>query len=131
MHESNRSEFGKVCGHPQRICWAVAQAGDKRSICPIGWKMWTSISPPIMAISVAPSRFTHGLIVSSGEFVLAWPGADLAEATMLCGTRSGRDIDKFKECSLTPGVAKCVNTPLVAECLFNLECRLAGGRPQA
>jgi flavin reductase (DIM6/NTAB) family NADH-FMN oxidoreductase RutF len=80
----------------------------------------------MMAISVSPLRFTHDLIVNSGEFVLAWPGEDLAEATMLCGTKSGRDIDKFAEANLTPMPGEHVKAPLVAECVANLECRLAG-----
>lgn len=80
----------------------------------------------MMAISVAPSRYTHGLIAQSGEFVLAWPGEDLAEATLFCGTRSGRDVDKFKEMKLTPLKGTHVKAPLIQECVANLECRLAG-----
>ena len=78
----------------------------------------------MMAISVAPPRFTHDLIAGSGEFVLAWPGEDLAEATMYCGTHSGRDVDKFRETGLTPVRGKHVRAPLIKECLANLECRL-------
>jgi len=80
----------------------------------------------MMAISVSPLRFTHGLIAGSREFVLAWPGEDLAEATLFCGTHSGRDVDKFQEAGLTPLPAKYVQGPLVGECIANLECRLAG-----
>lgn len=126
MRRSDRSEFNRLCGRPERICWAVAEADGRRSICPLGWKMWTSMSPPMMAISVGPTRFTHELIEASGEFVLAWPGEDLAEATMLCGTKSGRDMDKFAEAELTPLPAEHVSAPLVAECLANVECRLDG-----
>ena len=86
--------------------------------------MWTSGKPPMMAISVAPARFTHDLIANSGEFVLAWPGEELAEATMLCGTRSGRSYDKFAECNLTALPAEKVKAPLIKECLANLECRV-------
>jgi flavin reductase (DIM6/NTAB) family NADH-FMN oxidoreductase RutF len=111
---------------PERIVWAVAEHAGRRSICPLGWKMNTSISPPMMAISVAPPRFTHELIAGSGEFVLAWPGEDQAEATYFCGTRSGRDIDKFAKARLTALPGSVVKAPLVAECVANLECRVAG-----
>jgi len=74
----------------------------------------------MMAISVAPPRFTHDLIAESGECVLAWPGEDLA------GTNSGRRMDKFAECNLTRMPGKHVKTPLVKECKANLECRVDG-----
>jgi len=126
MHRGEKGEFNALCGRPQRICWAVAEHEEQRSICPIGWKMDTSIKPYMIAISVAPSRFTHGLIVGSGEFVLAWPGEDLARDTLLCGTRSGRDIDKFAATGLTPAKGEFVGAPLVEECIANLECRVTG-----
>lgn len=126
MKKTDNSAFRRLCARPQRIVWAVAEHKGKRSICPLGWKMDTSGSPKMMAISVAPSRFTHDLIVGSGEFVLAWPGEDLAEATLLCGTKSGRDVDKFEEAKLTPVKGEFVGAPLIEECLVNLECRLVG-----
>ena len=90
MRKTSLTEFRTLCGRPQRIVWAVAEHDGQRSICPLGWKMTTSNSPPMMAISVALTRFTHDLIANSGEFVLAWPGEGLAKATLFCGTRSGR-----------------------------------------
>ncbi len=110
---------------PERVVWAVAEHEGKRSICPLGWKMRTSGSPPMMAISVAPTRYTHELIVASGAFVLAWPGRGLAEATLFCGTRSGRDTDKFAHTGLTPLPARHIQAPLIKECVANLECRVA------
>ena len=38
----------------------------------------------------------------------------------------GEDIDKFKTFGLTPVPAKKVTPPLIAECLANIECRVAG-----
>ncbi|MCA1809773.1 MAG: flavin reductase family protein [Lentisphaerae bacterium] len=114
------------CSRPERVVWAVAEHNGRRSICPLGWKMKTSIKPPMMAVSIAPARFTHELVADSGEFVLAWPGEELAEATMLCGTRSGRDHDKFAETGLTALPARHVRAPIIKECNVNFECRVAG-----
>ena len=124
MRQIELGEYGKYTGRPKRVAWAVAEYEGQRSICPLGWKMSTSNRPPMKAISVAHTRFTHDLIVKSGCFVLAWPGEDLAEATFFCGTRSGRKFDKFKEMNLTPVMGTIVQAPLIEECLCNLECRL-------
>ncbi len=126
MRQADLHEFRMLCGNPQRIAWAVAQANGQRSICPLGWMMDTSMSPWMMAIAVAPKRFTHGLIAVSGEFVIAWPGADLAQATLQCGTTTGSEVDKFAAAGLTALTGTHVQTPLVAECIANLECRLVG-----
>ncbi len=126
MKESKISECKKYFVRPERIVWAVAQHDGKRSICPIGWKMTTSGAPYMMAISISPLRFTHSLIESSKSFVLAWPGEDLAKETYLCGTNSGRNVDKFKEYNLTAINASEVEAPLINECLVNMECKLSG-----
>lgn len=126
MKKTETQTFWEHCKSPSRVVWAVAEHAGRRSICPLGWKMRTSGSPPMVAISVAPSRYTHDLISASGDFVLSWPGGDLADATLLCGTCSGRDTDKFARAGLTPLPAEKVGAPLVKECVANLECRLAG-----
>jgi flavin reductase (DIM6/NTAB) family NADH-FMN oxidoreductase RutF len=109
---------------PEIVVWAVAEHDGRRSICPLGWTMRTSASPPMMAISVAPSRYTHGLIGGAGAFVLAYPGRELAQATLECGTHSGRDTDKFARVGVTTSPARHVPAPLIQECVVNLECRL-------
>lgn len=124
MHYDDLNAFRQLCGRPERICWAVAAFQQYRSICPLGWQMWASANPPMIAISMAPARFTHDLITRAGEFVLAWPGADLADATLDAGTRSGRGRDKFDELGLTALPAQAVKAPLVKECLANLECKV-------
>ena len=109
---------------PEVLAWAVAEHAGQRSICPVGWTMRTSLAPPMMAVSVAPTRFTHGLIEGSGGFVLAYPGRDLAQATAYCGTHSGRDVDKFARAAVTAVPGRRGPAPLVAECVANLECRV-------
>lgn len=126
MRKVDYKECKNLIGRPARIVWAVAEHEGKRSICPLGWKMSTSTSPPMIAISVASTRFTHDLICKSGGFVLAWPGEDLADATFFCGTNRGSDIDKFKKMNLTPLNAEHIEAPLIKECIANLECRLSG-----
>jgi flavin reductase (DIM6/NTAB) family NADH-FMN oxidoreductase RutF len=109
---------------PDVVAWAVAEHEGRRSICPLGWTMRTSATPPMVAISVAPSRFTHGLIEGSGAFVLAYPGRELVQATQYCGRHSGRDVDKFAASRVTALAGRLVAAPVVAECVANLECRV-------
>ena len=47
----------------------------------------------------------------------------LREATELCGTKSGRDTDKFKAAGLTQIPSIEVKAPSIKECRINIECR--------
>jgi flavin reductase (DIM6/NTAB) family NADH-FMN oxidoreductase RutF len=123
MEHIELRDFWKLL-RPEVVSWAVAEHDGRRSICPLGWTMRTSGSPPMMAISVAPARFTHGLIEAAGAFALAYPGRELAQVTLDLGTRSGADGDKFADAGLTARPALHVAAPLVEECVANLECRL-------
>jgi flavin reductase (DIM6/NTAB) family NADH-FMN oxidoreductase RutF len=78
----------------------------------------------MIAIAVAPARFSHDLIADSGEFVVNIPGSGLLQAVWFCGTKSGRDCDKFAEAGLTAVPARAVGAPLVAECFGHAECKV-------
>lgn len=96
----------------------------KKNIITLGMVHVFSFSPPLIGIGVAPKRHSFNMLKESGEFVLNVPGKELVEQTLLCGTKSGRDTDKFTETGLTPVKAEKVSAPLIAECPLNMECRI-------
>jgi len=49
---------------------------------------------------------------------------DLIDRVVGVGTCSGADTDKFEKFGLTPVKGKHVGSPLVRECLANIECRV-------
>lgn len=93
-----------------------------RNIITLGMIHVFSFKPPLLGIGIAPSRYSYRLIKESGEFVVGIPGKEIIEAVKYCGTRSGRDVDKFKETKLTPFEGKSVKAPLIRECPVNFEC---------
>jgi len=97
---------------------------ERPNIITLAWAMPTSLRPPMVAVSVSPKRHSHHLIEETKEFVVNVPTMDILDAVHVCGTVSGRDYDKFKEAKLTPLPAKRIKTPLIGECVANLECRL-------
>ena len=102
------------CGH-----------GDRANIISIAWTGILCSKPPQVGIGVRPSRHSHGLIREAEEFVINIPGQNLLDEVEYCGFNSGRDVDKFARRALTPEPASAVQTPIIAECLLNIECRLA------
>ena len=104
---------------------ALLVAGtDKPNVMTIGWGTLGIIwGMPIFVIYVRPSRFTHHLLEERREFTVNIPTGDMEAEVSICGTKSGRDLDKFKECGFTlkPGVK--IDVPHIAECPIHYECR--------
>ena len=94
------------------------------NIITLGWAMPTSGSPLMCAISVANGHHSHRLLTQVPEFVLTFPAEDMEAAMLFCGTRSGREVDKFAETKLTAVPATVVRPPLIGEAVTNLECRV-------
>ncbi len=98
--------------------------GGRPNLITIAWTGVVCSDPPMLSISIRPSRYSHGIIRESGEFVVNIPSADIVRKVDLCGIISGRDTDKFEKAGLTPLPASHVSPPLVKECPVNIECRL-------
>ena len=82
--------------YPELIAFATSvDAQGRPNIIVLGWMMPTSGTPPMVAISVGHPRHSHETIRAAGDFVVAFPSSEMSDATMYCGTRSGRDGDKF------------------------------------
>ena len=105
---------------------ATSDKQGKPDVMPAGWAMVASHEPPMFAVSVGHARYTHELIRSQKEFVVAFPGPGLEGAIEYTGSCSGRDVDKFRESGLKPVRAKGVGAPLLSGCVVNLECKLEG-----
>ena len=97
---------------------------EKPNLLTIGWTGIVSTHPAMTYISVRPERYSYPLIRESGEFVINLTNRALTRAADFCGVRSGRDLDKFAHCGLTPAAASAVSAPLLAESPVNLECRV-------
>ena len=98
---------------------------EKINVMTIGWAalgyMW---SKPIMTVMVRKSRFTHHIIEKASSFTVSIPRDDLGEVLNFCGTKSGRDFDKFKECKLSVVPAQKVDTPIISISGFHYECKI-------
>ncbi|MCD5390998.1 flavin reductase family protein [candidate division NPL-UPA2 bacterium] len=126
MREVSVSEVWKrKYPEPVVLVTSVDEKG-KPNIIALGWSMPTSFEPPMLAISVGKTRYSHKLISEGKEFVLAFPQEGMKDEVLYCGTHSGRKVDKFKETGLTAQPAKEVRPPLMEECLVNMECKVVG-----
>lgn len=103
--------------------------GERANIITLAWVGNVCSDPVMVSISVRPERYSYGIIKDTGEFVINLTTEKLALATDLCGVKSGRDIDKFKECGLTPSKSTMVGAPGIKESPVNIECRVTEMKP--
>ncbi len=95
---------------------------DKTNIITLAWKTPLSHKPPLVGVSIAKAHFSCELVEKSEEFIINIPNLSLLEKVVFCGKASGRNVDKFKETKLIPLKAnRLIKTPLISECIGNLE----------
>ncbi len=80
----------------------TSRDGDKINTMTISWgNIGFEWNMPIFVTLVRDSRYTKEFIDSAGRFTVTVPtDASMKSALAYCGSRSGRDVDKFAECKL-------------------------------
>jgi flavin reductase (DIM6/NTAB) family NADH-FMN oxidoreductase RutF len=94
------------------------------NIVTVAWTGITCTQPPKTYISLRKSRHSYGLIKESGCFVINLTTENLVRATDFCGVRSGRDMNKFEICHLTPEASEHIPCPAIAESPLSIECKV-------
>ncbi len=100
------------------------EEGKEPNIVTVAWTGTICTNPAMVYISVRPERYSYDMIKNSGEFVINLTTESLAYATDLCGVKSGRNMNKFKETGLTPVQGSLTWAPLIKESPVNIECKV-------
>ncbi len=112
----------KSSPHPYVLCTTIDEKG-RGNIIGLGWWTICSWSPPMMAISVAPGRYSKKCLDHCPEFVICLVGEEHAKGAWVCGTKSGKNVDdKFKEAGFTPIPSLQVKPPTIGESILAYEC---------
>ena len=94
--------------------------------CNIGYE-WAR---PIFTVLVRQSRYTHELLENAEDFTVSIPlDINMNKALGFCGSKSGRDFDKFKECNLNLLESKSVKSPVIDNCHMYYECSIVYKHP--
>jgi flavin reductase (DIM6/NTAB) family NADH-FMN oxidoreductase RutF len=64
--------------HPRlTVLVSCVDKEGKANVITLAWSMPVSINPPIVAISIAPKRYSHQLVEETKEFVINIPTMDI------------------------------------------------------
>ena len=97
---------------------------NRPNLITVAWTGIVNSDPPMLSVSIRPERHSHAQIESSGAFCLNLIDRRLCRAADLCGVKSGRDVDKFALCGLTPREVEGFPAPALAEAPAFLCCRV-------
>ena len=100
-------------------------AGDRARLntMTIGWGgLGTLWGKPVCTVYVRPQRYTYGFMERSVYFTVSFFDADYRAALQLCGSKSGREVDKVGKCGFTTAYA-AGDAPYFAQARRVLVCR--------
>ena len=106
------------------VMLSCGRPGEKPNIITVAWAGTICSDPAMVSVSIRPERYSYDIIKETKEFVINLTTKDITFATDYCGVRSGRDVDKFKDMSLTAMSATKVSCPLIEESPVNIECKV-------
>ena len=101
----------------------TAGTGEKCNTMTASWGglgvIWGA---PAATCYIRPQRYTREFLDREDYFTLAFFGEEYRKALSLCGSRSGREVDKVKECGFTVETAAC-GAPYFGQADLVLVCR--------
>ena len=105
-------------------CRGTEPGFDRDNLITVSWAGIVNSDPPMLSVSIRPSRHSYAQIVQSGVFCLNLVSRDMCKAADYCGVKSGRDVDKFRETGLHARTVEGFDAPAIGEAPAFLCCRV-------
>ena len=120
------NEAGYILEQVGKGVLLTAAAEGKVNTMTIAWgTMGIQWKKPIFIAFVRESRYTKTLLDQNPEFTVNIPYGEYDKSILsICGTRSGRDIDKIQELGLTLEESETISVPGIRQLPLTLECKV-------
>ena len=119
---------GNMLNPVPAVMVSVTDKEGRSNIITVAWAGTVCTNPPMVSISVRPSRYSYQILEETGEFVINLTNESLVNACDYCGVVSGRDVDIFKKTGLTPIPMEHIHAMGIGESPVNMECRITEKR---
>ena len=117
---------GHICESMKKGILLTTKTGEKVNPMTIGWgTIGIEWGRPVFVAYVRESRYTHEMLERCGEFTVNIPVGSVDPKILgVCGTKSGRDMDKIRELNLTLEEPMNISVPGIKELPLTLECKI-------
>ena len=110
--------------YPGMVAVVTAKHEDKLNAMASGWHTYIGSSPGMYGISLRKETQTYKLIEKSGVFAVHFLPGRCSELIQALGTRSGADMDKFREFNIAYEEGIKVDVPILKDAYFAYECKV-------
>lgn len=111
--------------------WFLITAGDG-SACNTMTASWGGLGvlwgEPCATVYIRPQRYTTEFVDGQEYFTLSFFGPEWRQQLALCGAKSGRELDKIKECGFTLEFTP-EGAPMFRQARLTLVCRKLYAQP--
>ena len=125
------TDADKIMETIKKGAFLTVGTGDELNTMTIGWATLGFVwKKPILMIAVRDSRHTFKLLEKTDNFTVSVPADNSStRALAFCGTKSGREFDKFKECNLQTRTAQKTVSPVIDIAGVHYECKIVFKAP--
>ena len=117
---------GKILEATGKGVLLTTKADGQVNTMTIGWgTLGIEWNKPIFTVFVRKSRFTKELLDKNPEFTVNIPVGEIPKHILgVCGSKSGRDLNKIAELGLTLEEPLTVSVPAIRQLPLTLECKV-------
>lgn len=117
---------GDICKALPHGILLTTKRGDEVNSMTIGWgTIGIDWCIPVFIVYVRESRYTKQLLEENGEFTINVPMGDVDKDILgICGTKSGRDMNKIEALGLHLEEPMSISVPGIRELPLTLECKV-------
>ncbi len=117
---------GEIVSLIEKGAFLTVKAGGMCNTMTIGWGMtgvcWRK---PVLMVAIRNSRHTFQIMEAAEDFTVSMPSGNLRDEIFYCGTKSGREVNKFEECELKIADGRQVGSPIIDTPGLHVECIIA------
>jgi flavin reductase (DIM6/NTAB) family NADH-FMN oxidoreductase RutF len=114
--------------YPAGATIVTSSAGGRANAMAVAWHTAISQDPPLYLVCISPNRYSHGLVLQSGEFVVNFMSGEQGVLVAAVAGCSGKDIDKFDAFSIAANPGSQVQAPVLNDAYAAYECRVVDRR---
>lgn len=116
----NLDEVMKYFSTSGAFLTAKSESGEVNTMA-VSWGFIGNIwNKPHFICFVRPQRHTQKIFETAADFTISLPFGTMRDELKICGTKSGRDINKAEVVQFIP--SKSVSSPVVSGCNAYYEC---------
>jgi len=111
--------------NPKPVVLAGTFLDGKANFITVSWIGISSANPPTMCMAIRNIRYSLDGFKKNKTFSVNIPSAEMVKETDFCGSVSGLNTDKVKECNFNLFNGVLDNAPMIDQCPLNMECKIS------